>query len=174
MVFDGLAPVAGVAELVDEAAAASVEFEEPLPMDPELLPIEPELLPIEPELLPIEPELPPMDPELPPIDDDVEVDGCVPVEPDAPLEAWPDSDACSAAWVFGPIMPSIGPGSKPWSFSDCCSCLTDASPPDVALSELEIAVSLDADGALIEGDAVEALVSLEDGAVVLDGAAVLD
>ena len=28
-------------------------------------------------------------------------------------------DASRAACVFGPITPSIGPGSKPLSFSDC-------------------------------------------------------
>jgi hypothetical protein len=53
-----------------------------------------------------------------------------------------DCPACfdwsSAAWVRGPMMPSIGPGSKPLSFSDCWSCLTDSSPaalPDLALPD---------------------------------------
>ena len=33
-----------------------------------------------------------------------------------------------AAWVFGPMTPSTGPGSKPLSFRACCSLRTDSSP----------------------------------------------
>jgi hypothetical protein len=45
-------------------------------------------------------------------------------------------EASSAAWVRGPMMPSIGPGSKPLSFSDCWSCFTDSSPAAFALAGL--------------------------------------
>lgn len=100
-----LAPAAGVWEVepgLEELLVEGVVAVAPLSVLPPMLP----------ELLPI-------DPMLPPCDDDVEVDGCAPVEPDAPLEAWLASDACCAAWVFGPMTPSIGPGSKPLSLSDC-------------------------------------------------------
>lgn len=33
-------------------------------------------------------------------------------------------NCCSAACVFGPILPSTGPVSIPLSFSACCACLT--------------------------------------------------
>lgn len=33
-----------------------------------------------------------------------------------------------AAWVFGPRMPSTGPGSQPCAFSCCCCVLTDSLP----------------------------------------------
>jgi hypothetical protein len=44
-----------------------------------------------------------------------------------------------AAWVFGPMMPSTGPGSKPLSFSACWSWRTDSSPfaPAAMLESLE-------------------------------------
>ena len=35
---------------------------------------------------------------------------------------------CCAASVFGPRMPSIGPGSHPCAFSCCCSWRTDSLP----------------------------------------------
>jgi hypothetical protein len=44
-------------------------------------------------------------------------------------------DAVCAAWVFGPMMPSIGPGSKPLSFSDCCSWRTESVPALVLLDD---------------------------------------
>src|SRR5688572_15494814 len=46
-------------------------------------------------------------------------------------------------------MPSIGPGSKPLSFSACCSCFTDSSP--WALEAEALFVEL-ADGWLAEAD----------------------
>ena len=33
-----------------------------------------------------------------------------------------------AAWVLGPMMPSIGPGSHPCDFSCCCCSRTDSLP----------------------------------------------
>ncbi len=136
---------------------------------PELPPIEPDPLvepvpPIEPEPL-AEPEVPPMDPELvepvvPPIDPEPLVEPVPPpiddVDEEVPADAWPLSAACCAAWVFGPMTPSIGPGSKPLSFRDCCSCFTDSSPFEEALAEpdvredcpAEAEVSLEAEGAI--------------------------
>src|SRR6187549_3960862 len=35
---------------------------------------------------------------------------------------------CCAACVFGPLMPSIAPGSQPCAFSCCCSCLIESLP----------------------------------------------
>jgi hypothetical protein len=51
-----------------------------------------------------------------------------------PLEAAFDSWYCfRAARVFGPMTPSIGPGSKPASFSICC-CWRTSSLPALALA----------------------------------------
>lgn len=49
------------------------------------------------------------------------------LEPD-----WPHLSI--AAWVFGPRMPSIGPGSQPCAFSCCCCWRTDSSPLALALA----------------------------------------
>jgi hypothetical protein len=105
---------------------------------------------------------------------------------------------CCAAWVFGPMMPSTGPGSQPCAFSCCCSWRTDSSPcealpddADGALVPAEPEVPLDeADGALVEALLLEAegwLVEAEGcsvelllldgiwaGALVEDGAVTLD
>lgn len=45
---------------------------------------------------------------------------------EAPPDCWPH--CCCAAWVRGPMMPSIGPGSQPCDLSCCCSWRTDSSP----------------------------------------------
>jgi hypothetical protein len=55
-----------------------------------------------------------------------------------------------AACVRGPLMPSTGPGSKPLSFSACCSWRTDSSPCD-ALAEADAPFA-----------ALEPLLALED------------
>lgn len=46
--------------------------------------------------------------------------------PDAemPCAVWKSRSALS---VFGPMMPSIAPGSWPLSFKACCACWTDGS-----------------------------------------------
>ena len=48
-------------------------------------------------------------------------------DPDKPCACW---KLVSAAWVFGPILPSIGPGSWPLSFSACWTCFTCESADD--------------------------------------------
>ena len=64
-----------------------------------------------------------------PLDDEL-LDGAALVPLEALLEAdgEPDAHFSCAAWVFGPMMPSIVPGSQPWSLSCCWSCFTDSSP----------------------------------------------
>jgi len=58
------------------------------------------------------------------------------LEPD-----WPHLSI--AAWVFGPRMPSIGPGLQPCAFSCCCCWRTDSSPLELA-PELEPEVLVEA------------------------------
>lgn len=80
------------------------------------------------------------------------------LEPD-----WPHLSI--AAWVFGPRMPSIGPGSQPCDFSCCCCWRTDSSPlalalVPVALSEADALVddlsSVELDGDCEFGEALGA------------------
>jgi hypothetical protein len=118
--------------LVDEAPEPCVEpevlpeldGEEPLmplfvpePVDDEPLAPLPDVPPA--EFVPLE-EVP-----LVPLDD---IPPLVPPEDALPEDGEPDAHCCCACWVLGPMMPSIGPGSQPWSFSCCCSCRTEASP----------------------------------------------
>ena len=54
-----------------------------------------------------------------------------------------------AAWVFGPRMPSIGPGLQPCAFSCCCCSRTDSSPLALALlpePEVEELASVELEG----------------------------
>ena len=61
-----------------------------------------------------------------------------------PLEADFDSWYCfSAARVFGPMMPSTGPGSKPASFSICCCWRTSSLPALAPLALCEDAPGFD-------------------------------
>ena len=73
---------------------------------------------------------------------EAEADELLEAEPSIPAICTPAACAWSmAACVFGPLTPSIGPGSKPLSFSACCSCRTDSSPwawlplPEAAIEE---------------------------------------
>jgi hypothetical protein len=60
----------------------------------------------------------------------------------------------SAAWVLGPMTPSIGPGSKPLAFSACCVWRTDSSPAAFA-GLLGAEASVDAlAGAVASGEAL--------------------
>jgi hypothetical protein len=78
-----------------------------------------------------------------------------------------------AAWVRGPMMPSTGPGSKPLSFSACCSWRTDSSPAawlPLILLESDL---LESDAPLVElADAP--LVEAEDAGWLVEDAAMLD
>jgi hypothetical protein len=62
-----------------------------------------------------------------------------------------------AACVRGPLMPSIGPGSKPLSLSACCSFFTDSSPcafePELMLLSAEAPLPV-CDAPLVELEAI--------------------
>ena len=83
-----------------------------------------------------------------------------PVEPEA--DALCEPHCCWAACVFGPMMPSIAPGSQPLSFSDCCSWRTSSEPFEEPEALLEASdgwlVEADAAGWLVEADAAGWLV----------------
>ena len=53
-------------------------------------------------------------------------------DPERPCACW---KLCSAACVFGPILPSIAPGSMPLSFNACWTCFTWLSPAEEDLVE---------------------------------------
>jgi hypothetical protein len=73
----------------------------------------------------------------------VELEEATDAPPEMPSAArvcwssWPEAERpwacwklCSAACVFGPILPSIAPGSWPLSFSACWTCFTWLSPDE--------------------------------------------
>ena len=70
------------------------------------------------------------------------------LEPD-----WPHLSI--AAWVFGPRMPSIGPGLQPCAFSCCCCSRTDSSPLALALAPGVEAEALVEAFASVELDGIE-------------------
>lgn len=79
------------------------------------------------------------------------------LEPEALLRPGMSAPAACACWIAacvrGPILPSTGPGSKPLSFSACCSWRVCSSPPWLADAEApcEEPLSLEADW-LLEAD----------------------
>lgn len=80
---------------------------------------------------------------LPPSEELLLPDVLPPSEEEVPPDCWPH--CCCAAWVRGPMMPSIGPGSQPCDLSCCCSWRTDSSPccaPDGPLPEAALPLPL--------------------------------
>lgn len=59
-------------------------------------------------------------------------------EPEMPCVCW---KLCSAAWVFGPILPSTGPGSLPLSFRACWTWRTWEPSAEVE-AEVEVDIEL--------------------------------
>lgn len=59
-------------------------------------------------------------------------------EPEMPCACW---KLCNAAWVFGPILPSTGPGSLPLSFRACWTWRT-WELSDEAEAEVELDIEL--------------------------------